>query len=157
MKRKTPQEVYEEISRLLTEERNEKSMRVDEMSVAEILRLMNEEDGKVAEAVATELPYIERAVDLIVNSLSEGGRLFYVGAGTSGRLGVLDAAECPPTFSSPPELVQGVIAGGAEALVRSIEGSEDDIEAGPLELSKRGFNQRDVAVGIAASRTNHLQ
>ena len=152
IKGKSPKEVYDEISSLLTEERNQESMRVDEMSVAEILDLMNREDRKVAEAVAKELPYIEKAVNFVVESLSRGGRLFYIGAGTSGRLGVLDAAECPPTFSTPAETVQGIIAGGPEALVISMEGAEDDVESGPLELARRKLTERDVALGIAASR-----
>jgi N-acetylmuramic acid 6-phosphate etherase len=152
MRKKTPQEVYDEMSRLLTEERNLDSMSVDEMSLGEILRLMNTEDRKVAEAVARELSYVEKAVDLIVRSLVDGGKLFYVGAGTSGRLGVLDAAECPPTFSTPPEMIQGIIAGGPEALVRSIEGAEDNMDACALELAKRGMCEKDVVVGIAASR-----
>ncbi len=152
MKKKTPKEVYDEMSCLLTEERNSESTGIDEMSVGEILELINREDQKVAIAVLEELPYIEKAVDAAVASLSKGGRLFYVGAGTSGRLGVLDAAECPPTFSSSPEMVQGIIAGGSEALVRSIEGSEDDAEAAAMELSKRGLSSRDLVVGIAASR-----
>jgi N-acetylmuramic acid 6-phosphate etherase len=152
MKKKTPKEVYDEMSSLLTEERNSESARIDEMSVREILELINREDQKVALAVLKELPNIEKAVSAAVTSLSKGGRLFYVGAGTSGRLGVLDAAECPPTFSSSPEMVQGIIAGGSEALVRSIEGAEDNIEAGATELSKRRLSERDVVVGIAASR-----
>lgn len=152
MEKKSQKKLYDELSQLLTEERNPDSMHIDEMSVREILELMNSEDKKVASSVQKELPYIEKAVQIVVESLSHGGRVFYVGAGTSGRLGVLDAAECPPTFSSPPEMVQGIIAGGPEALIKSMEGAEDDSEAAGIELSKRGLTNKDVVVGIAASR-----
>jgi len=106
----------------------------------------------VARAVAAEIPNVARAVDLVVETFRSGGRLFYVGAGTSGRLGVLDAAECPPTFGSNPETVQGIIAGGYGALVRAVEGAEDDAEAGAAALKERGLTSRDVVVGIAACR-----
>lgn len=152
MEKKSQKKLYDELSQLLTEERNPDSMHIDEMSVREILELMNSEDKKVASSVQKELPYIEKAVQIVVESLSHGGRVFYAGAGTSGRLGVLDAAECPPTFSSPPEMVQGIIAGGPEALIKSMEGAEDDSEAAGIELSKRGLTNKDVVVGIAASR-----
>ena len=152
MENEHPKEIYDELSQLLTEERNPDSMHIDEMSVREILELMNREDAKVAGSVRKELPYVEKAVQMVVESLCAGGRVFYVGAGTSGRLGVLDAAECPPTFSSPPEMVQGIIAGGPEALIRSMEGTEDDSETACVELSRRGLTSKDVVVGIAASR-----
>ncbi|TET45109.1 N-acetylmuramic acid 6-phosphate etherase [candidate division TA06 bacterium] len=152
MEKKSQKKLYDELSQLLTEERNPDSMHIDEMSVREILELMNSEDKKVASSVQKELPYIEKAVQIVVESLSHGGRVFYAGAGTSGRLGVLDAAECPPTFSSPPEMVQGIIAGGPEALIKSMEGAEDDSEAAGIELAKRGLTDKDVVVGIAASR-----
>ena len=152
MENSHPKEIYDELSQLLTEERNPDSMHIDEMSVREILELMNREDGKVAGSVRKEIPYIEKAVQMVVESLCAGGKVFYVGAGTSGRLGILDAAECPPTFSSPPETVQGIIAGGPEALIRSMEGAEDDSEAAGSELSRRGLTSKDVVVGIAASR-----
>lgn len=113
---------------------------------------MNAEDQRVPRAVAREIPKIAKAVDLIVERLSRGGRLFYVGAGTSGRLGVLDAAECPPTFGTPRTLVQGIIAGGRRALVRSIEGAEDDAKAAAAKLIKRKVGPKDVVVGIMASR-----
>ncbi|MFQ5905510.1 MAG: N-acetylmuramic acid 6-phosphate etherase [bacterium] len=151
-KKRNAKELYDEISTLLTEERNPDSLRIDEMSTGEILEVINREDHKVADSVHKELPYIEKAVELVVQSLSRGGRLFYVGAGTSGRLGVLDAAECPPTFSTPPEMVQGIIAGGHKALMASIEGAEDDSDGGAAELSKRELSSKDVVVGIAASR-----
>ncbi len=152
MEKKSQKKLYDELSQLLTEERNPDSVHIDEMSVREILELMNSEDKKVASSVQKELPYIEKAVQIVVESLSHGGRVFYVGAGTSGRLGVLDAAECPPTFSSPPEMVQVIIAGGSEALIKSMVGAEDDSEAAGIELSKRGLTNKDVVVGIAASR-----
>ncbi len=136
---------------LLTEQPNPASEGIDALPVEEILRIMNAEDQKVAPAVAAEIPNIARAVDAIVAAIQRGGRLFYIGAGTSGRLGVLDAAECPPTFNVPPELVQGVIAGGEPALARATEASEDDPEAGARDLAQRGFGSADVLVGIAAS------
>src|SRR5262245_10877229 len=116
-----------------------------------MLRVINAEDRKVAEAVEKELPAIARAVDAIVARLEAGGRLFYIGAGTSGRLGVLDASECPPTFSVPAELVQGIIAGGEPALSRATETTEDDPAIGVRDLTARGFTGQDALVGIAAS------
>ncbi len=136
---------------LLTEQSNPGSERIDELSPLEIVRLMNEEDRGVAEAVSTVLEDVAAVVDLVVASFRRGGRLFYVGAGTSGRLGVLDAAECPPTFGTDPSLVQGLIAGGPEALVRSREGAEDRFEEGGATLEERGASRNDVVVGIAAS------
>src|SRR5260370_9362496 len=116
-----------------------------------MLEWMKREDRKVADAVARQIPAIARAVDAIVAAMEQGGRLFYIGAGTSGRLGVLDAAECPPTFSVPPDLVQGIIAGGAAALSRATEATEDDPALGARDLTACGFTARDVLVGIAAS------
>jgi len=136
---------------LETEQPNPSSYGIDARSTEEILRLMNAEDRKVAPAVEAEIPRIARAVDVIVDRLVRGGRLFYLGAGTSGRLGVLDAAECPPTFRVPPDLVQAVIAGGETALLKSVEAAEDDPEEGVRDLSARGFSAADVLVGIAAS------
>src|SRR6201988_4390297 len=121
------------------------------MSTEAALRVINAEDRKVAAAVEREIPAIARAVDAIVAAFQRGGRLFYIGAGTSGRLGVLDAAECPPTFSVAPELVQGIMAGGETALSRATEASEDDPASGARDLLTRGFTSRDVLVGIAAS------
>lgn len=136
---------------MVTEQRNPRSMGIDRRSTLEILQIMNEEDAAVTQAVKQALPAIAEAVEVITQRLRGGGRLFYVGAGTSGRLGVLDAAECVPTFSVPPELVQGVIAGGEEALVHSIEGAEDRPELGSSDLKARGLTAQDVVVGIAAS------
>lgn len=135
----------------ITEEENPRTKDLSSAPVAEILRLMNEEDALVAPAVAAVLPQITEAVVGIVERLRHDGRLFYIGTGTSGRLGVLDASECPPTFGVSPELVQGVIAGGYEACHRAVEASEDDATAAEVDLEARGFNERDALVGIAAS------
>ena len=139
------------LENLLTEQRNPASERLDALPTEEILRVINSEDRKVAEAVAREIPAIAKAADAIAEALRRGGRLFYIGAGTSGRLGVLDAAECPPTFNVPPELVQGIIAGGERALARATEASEDDPATGARDLRERGFTLNDVLVGLAAS------
>jgi len=136
---------------LVTEQENPRTRELSELPAADIVRLMNEEDARVAEAVRLVLPEVARAVEGIVGRLRAGGRLFYVGTGTSGRLGVLDAAECPPTFGVPPELVQGIIAGGYEALYRATEASEDERAAGARDLDARGFRASDAVVGIAAS------
>jgi N-acetylmuramic acid 6-phosphate etherase len=135
----------------LTEQENPRTRELSRLPTADVLRLMNEEDAGVALAVGRVLPDVERAVEEIVKRLSAGGRLFYVGTGTSGRLGVLDASECPPTFGVPPELVQGIIAGGYDALYRATEASEDDREAGARDAEARGVTEKDVLVGIAAS------
>ncbi len=139
------------LDRLITEQRNPASEGIDTVPVAEALRIINAEDRKVAEAVEREIPKIAQAVEAIAGRLERGGRLFYIGAGTSGRLGVLDASECPPTYNVPPELVQGIIAGGERALTRSSEASEDDAALGVRDLEARGFTGADVLVGIAAS------
>ena len=135
----------------LTEQENPRTAQISSLPTEAILRLMNEEDARVAEAIAQVLPEISWAVDGIVARLRTGGRLFYLGTGTSGRLGVLDAAECPPTFGVSPELVQAIIAGGYEACYRAVEASEDDAEAGAHDLDARGFTEQDALVGIAAS------
>lgn len=139
------------LDRLLTEQRNPASEGIDAKSTLELLRVINDEDRKVAEAVVPELPNIARAVDGIVERFQRGGRLFYIGAGTSGRLGVLDASECKPTYNVPYEMVQGIIAGGEAALSRATEASEDDPAAGARDLLCRGFTANDTLVGIAAS------
>src|SRR5436305_4787072 len=136
---------------LQTEARNPASMHLDELSAIEIVRLMNREDGRAVEAVAAEAQVIARVIDLIGQRLAAGGRLVYGGAGTSGRLGVLDATECPPTFNSPPGQVVGIIAGGAAALTRAVEGAEDHPEYAERDLAALDFNARDVLVGIATS------
>jgi N-acetylmuramic acid 6-phosphate etherase len=135
----------------ITEEENPRTTNLSSLSSLEIVSMMNGEDAGVAVAVHEVLPDVARAVDGIINRLSAGGRLFYIGTGTSGRLGVLDAAECPPTFGVKPELVQAIIAGGFDACHRAVEASEDDAEAGAHDLGARGFAAGDALVGIAAS------
>lgn len=134
-----------------TEQENPRTAGIAGLPAAEIVRLMNEEDARVAGAVREVLPQVAEAVEGIVGRLEGGGRLFYVGTGTSGRLGVLDASECPPTFGVPAELVQGVIAGGYEALHRAVEASEDDAVGGARDLDARGVCGQDAVVGVAAS------
>jgi N-acetylmuramic acid 6-phosphate etherase len=139
------------LKRSPTELRNPRSMKLDRMSVREAIKLMLGEDARIPKALLRELRPIEAAVSLVSRSLKQGGRLFYVGAGTSGRLGVLDASECPPTFQTPPEMVQGIIAGGQRALWQAVEGAEDDPEAGARAVGFRGITRKDVVLGIAAS------
>lgn len=139
------------LEKLLTEARNPETENIDELASLEILQCINQEDKKVALAIELVLPQIAQAVDWIVESLSGGGRLFYLGAGTSGRMGILDASECPPTFGTPPDLVQGVIAGGEKAVFRAVEGAEDSLTMAAEDLVARGLSPRDVVVGIAAS------
>jgi N-acetylmuramic acid 6-phosphate etherase len=136
-----------------TEQRNPRTERIDVASSLEIVDLLNVEDATIAAAVRGERERLARAIDLVVSSFRSGGRLIYVGAGTSGRLGVLDAAECPPTFGTPPQMVVGVIAGGYGALVKSIEGAEDDVNAGAAAMDAAEVSAHDVVVGIAASGT----
>ncbi|MGA2713915.1 MAG: N-acetylmuramic acid 6-phosphate etherase [Bryobacteraceae bacterium] len=140
-----------DLGALLTEQANPASVHIDKLSTAEMLRVINDEDRKVAESVRIEIPHITSAVDGIVDVFRKGGRLFYIGAGTSGRLGVLDAAECPPTFNVPPDLVQSIIAGGDSALSRATETTEDDPAIGARDLLAHGFRACDVLCGIAAS------
>jgi len=135
----------------VTEQSNPRSENLSSLSSAEIVQLMNDEDATVADAVRRVLPSIAMTVEEIVHRLNEGGRLFYIGTGTSGRLGVLDASECPPTFGVSPELVQGVIAGGYDACYRAVEASEDDAQASATDLQQRSFSSRDALIGIAAS------
>jgi N-acetylmuramic acid 6-phosphate etherase len=136
-----------------SEHRNGASKNLDRMTAKEIVRLMNREDRKVAVAVNRELPAIARAVDAIVNSIRNGGRLIYVGAGSSGRMAVLDAAECPPTFGTSPKLVQALIAGGRAAVTGAVEGAEDSRKNGERDLRAHKLSRRDVVVGITASGT----
>ncbi len=140
-----------QLAKLLTEQVNPASRDIDAQPTTRILEIINGEDRLVADAVARAIPDIARAVDAIVAAIQNGGRLFYIGAGTSGRLGVLDAAECPPTFNASPEMVQGIMAGGEAALSRPTEATEDDPATGARDLRERGFTARDVLVGIAAS------
>src|SRR5947208_7014003 len=137
----------------LTEQWNPRTERSDVAATLEIVDLINAEDAMVPAAVRAVRAEIARAIDLVVEALRQGGRLVYVGAGTSGRLGVLDASECPPTFGTPPEMVAGVIAGGYAALVKSAEGAEDDVNAGAAAMDAATVTSRDVVVGIAASGT----
>lgn len=139
------------MSELTTETRNANSMQLDSLSSLEIVELMNAEDAFLAEAVGKERLAIAKAIEAIVHSFQRGGRLFYIGAGTSGRLGVLDASECPPTFNTPPEMVVGIIAGGDGALRRAIEGAEDSLTAASADLAEHRFSSADTLVGIAAS------
>ena len=133
-----------------TEKRNRRSENIDELSTLQIVKLINAEDRLVPAAVAKQSKHIAEAIDLVVERFRRGGRLFYVGAGTSGRLGVLDASECPPTFGVPPSLIQGIIAGGRGALVRSAEGAEDYPQDGAEAMDKKKVKPTDVVVGLAA-------
>jgi len=146
-----PSSLFEELQSLATEQRNPRSTHIDTASVEEILRVINTEDHRVPIAVRRELPHVAGAVKRVVSVFKNGGRLFYVGAGTSGRLGIVDASECPPTFGTDPERVQGIIAGGREAVFRSQEGTEDVPEAGAKALDQRGVTEDDVVCGIASS------
>jgi len=139
------------LSTLITEQRNPNSMHVDSLSALEIVQLMNDEDKQVPLAIEKCLPQIAQAIECIVAAFQQGGRLVYIGAGTSGRLGVLDASECPPTFGVSPEMVKGIIAGGERALRHPIEGAEDSKEQAVIDLQTIQFSSKDVLVGIAAS------
>jgi N-acetylmuramic acid 6-phosphate etherase len=143
----------EERGHLLTEQVNPNSQNLDQLTSLELVELFNREDAKTLEAIAAARTQLAQAIDLSAQALGRGGRLFYVGAGTSGRLGVLDAAECPPTFCTPPELVQGIIAGGAGALVRSSEDLEDRLEDGLEAIAHRQITELDVVIGITAGGT----
>lgn len=139
------------LSQLITEQRNPNTMNIDRCSAQEIVKLINDEDKKVPFTIETCLPQIAQAVEKIVTAFQQGGRLVYIGAGTSGRLGVLDASECPPTFGVSPEMVKGIIAGGEHALRHPIEGAEDNPQAGEDDLKRIQFSKQDILVGIAAS------
>ena len=146
------------LEKLTTEQRNPATEHIDELPTLDMVTLMNAEDKKVAEAVEKILPQIAQAIDLIAEKLQRGGHLFYMGAGTSGRLGILDAVECPPTYGTDYELVQGLIAGGATAIFQAKEGAEDDPALGQADLEEAGFAAKDVLVGIAASgRTPYVK
>jgi N-acetylmuramic acid 6-phosphate etherase len=139
------------LERLTTEQRNNKTRNLDEMTTKEILQVMNEEDKTVAIAVSKELAQIEKLVQKVIASFRQGGRLIYMGAGTSGRLGILDAVECPPTFGTEKEMVQGLIAGGLEAFTNAVEGAEDNEELAVRDLQSIGLTEKDIVIGIAAS------
>lgn len=147
----TEKNLLNALEQMITEQRNPDSMNLDALSALDIVSLINQEDHKVAEAVKATLPQIAQAVEKIVAAFQQGGRLVYMGAGTSGRLGVLDASECPPTYGVPPEMVVGIIAGGDRALRHPIEGAEDNQQAAILDLQQIDFSAKDVLVGIAAS------
>ena len=140
-----------ELRSIDTEQRNARTMQIDTLPTLDMLTLINEEDHRVAEAVKEVLPDIAKSVDIIYDKLAQGGRLIYAGAGTSGRLGLLDAVECPPTFGVSTEMVVGLIAGGENAFVKAVEGAEDNYDMGREDLQKIGFSQNDALVGIAAS------
>ncbi|MBI2619104.1 MAG: N-acetylmuramic acid 6-phosphate etherase [Ignavibacteriales bacterium] len=144
-------DLFEQLRNLTTEQRNPASMEIDAKSIPEILRIINAEDKKIADAVAQEIPYLVQAVRIVVQAFKDGGRLIYAGAGTSGRLGVLDAVECPPTFGTDPEMVQGMIAGGEEAMFKAQEGAEDKEENGARDVDQKKVGRNDVVCGIAAS------
>lgn len=148
----TPEQLNNELSRLVTEQRNPASMQIDSMDVSLVLRLINSEDKKVANAVEKEIPYIADAVDAVLKALRSGGRLIYVGAGTSGRLGVIDAAECPPTFGTSVDEVVGIIAGGPQAVFVSQEGAEDNTAQALSAMNGLKVTKSDVVCGIAASK-----
>ena len=138
-------------SSLPTEQRNPASAEIDELDTLDLVRLINREDARVPQAVAKVLPELARAVDRVVEAVRSGGRLFYAGAGTSGRLGILDASECPPTYGTDPDLVQGLIAGGERAVFHAVEGAEDEPHGAVEELDARGLRSTDIVAGIAAS------
>lgn len=140
-----------ELSKIATERRNENTMHIDQLPTQEMVKLINREDHRVAEAVGEVTGQIAKAVDLIAAHLKDGGRLIYCGAGTSGRLGILDAVECPPTYSTDPEMVQALMAGGYGAIFKAVEGAEDSKELGVEDMKKISFCAKDVLVGIAAS------
>ncbi|MFC9711246.1 N-acetylmuramic acid 6-phosphate etherase [Paenibacillus sp. NPDC056933] len=139
------------LNSLLTEQPNPLTDHIDELPSAEIMELINKEDQRIAELIQPLIPVIAQAADRILEAFQSGGRLFYVGAGTSGRLGILDASECPPTYGTPPSMVQGIIAGGFRAVKDPVEGAEDSEELGAADLDEHGLDENDVVVGIAAS------
>lgn len=145
-------ELFDLLSKLVTESANPESENLDSLSSTEILELINSEDARVALEVRRQIPRVARAVEIVYKALAGGGRLIYIGAGTSGRLGVIDAAECPPTFGTPPEKIVGLIAGGPPTLIRSVEGVEDDMESAELDIDKLEVSREDVVIGLSASR-----
>lgn len=140
-----------DLTTMITESRNQASLTIDQLTTIDMLKVINEEDKKVAFAVETQLPQIAQAVDKIVEAFQQQGRLIYIGAGTSGRLGILDASECPPTYGTPAEQIMGIIAGGTPAIFKAVENAEDKPEQGQADLQSIQFNYKDILVGIAAS------
>ncbi len=145
-------QVFDELKGLITESINPRTRNIDRLSTRAILKAINREDATVATVVAKEIPYIAMAVEMAIKTFKNKGRLFYVGAGTSGRLGVLDAAECPPTFGTDPKMIKGIIAGGYDSLIRSKEGVEDNIEAAIADIKKNRIKSNDMVIGITASK-----
>ncbi|MDR3665257.1 MAG: N-acetylmuramic acid 6-phosphate etherase, partial [Ignavibacteriaceae bacterium] len=143
--------LFHKLENLTTEQRNPKSQNIDALSTINVLKTINDDDNEVPAAVAKEIPYIAQAVELIISSFNKGGRLLYFGAGTSGRIGVLDASECPPTFGTTSKMIQGYIAGGKKAMFKSQEGAEDFEENGANDIIAAKINKNDVVCGIAAS------
>ncbi len=148
----TNRDIFNEISKLSTEQQNQNSINIDRQSTEEILTIINNEDKTIPFAVEKEIPYISRAVEIVVEAIKNGGRLLYFGAGTSGRLGVVDASECPPTFGAPDGLIEGFIAGGQQAMFKAQEGAEDFEENGAVDIIAARVTEKDVVCGIAASR-----
>jgi N-acetylmuramic acid 6-phosphate etherase len=148
---KEKKSLFYELENLTTEQRNSRSQNIDALSTLDILKTINDEDNEVPAAVAKEIPYIAQAVELITKALKKGGRLLYFGAGTSGRIGILDASECPPTFGVPSDMIQGYIAGGRKAMFKAQEGIEDFEENGATDIMAANVNKKDVVCGIAAS------
>lgn len=140
-----------DLTTMITESRNQASLTIDQLTTVDMLKVINEEDKKVAFAVEKQLPQIAQAVDKIVEAFQQQGRLIYIGAGTSGRLGILDASECPPTYGTPAEQIMGIIAGGTPAIFKAVENAEDKPEQGQADLQSIQFNYKDILVGIAAS------
>lgn len=151
MKTQTDKQLFHQLQLLATESRNPRSRNIDTLSIRQILKVINDEDQKVARAVKKEIPHIAKAVELVVSALKKNGRLIYVGAGTSGRLGILDAAECPPTYGTDPTMIVGLIAGGPNAVFRSQEGAEDKVTDAERDIRRVRVTKKDVVCGIAAS------
>jgi N-acetylmuramic acid 6-phosphate etherase len=144
--------VFEELRALVSERANPRTVNIDQLPAIDIISLINSEDAKVAGAVKKEVRFIARAAEMVAAKLKNGGRLFYIGAGTSGRLGVLDASECPPTFGTDPSIIKGIIAGGNKSLTRSREGVEDNIAEAVKDIKRQNIGSRDIVIGITASR-----
>lgn len=139
------------LSQLTTEQPHENTQNIDQLSSEQIMILINNEDSLITDAIRELIPLIARAADLVMEAFQKGGRLFYIGAGTSGRIGILDASECPPTYGTDPSMVQGLIAGGFRAVKEAIEGAEDSEELGEQDINENGINEKDVVIGIAAA------
>jgi N-acetylmuramic acid 6-phosphate etherase len=146
--------LFDQLQHLMTEQRNSASMNIDVQPVEKILRIINSEDKKIAQAVEGQIEHISKAVELVILAFRNNGRLIYVGAGTSGRLGILDAVECPPTYGTNPQMVQGLIAGGDKAMFCSQEGAEDKEEKGARDMDKKKIGMNDVVCGITASEVH---